>query len=679
MKNYLTICLSVAISFSAAISATAARQNVQTFLRTDLRTNEFITTSDALSLTRADAGSEVVKVSPTIINAPGDNVNSVWCVRIVDGWIETYGMEDWGDGDEFAFYVPQGTYDFFAYGYTEDGAGTIMLTRENVVVDESFSTITFDTADAVYSTAVEYYGPSGEALTLQNGDSPGNCYRIDNFNCILYYNTLFFFANTAYFNQIHRTVKSNFTSGKFGFASMDFAASKEGMLNMVVPISFTEDEIIVGKSNWQTGQIKVAQTPVNIRKEEIDEAEGADPKDAYTMASFMILQNGNWFLSTGWGVFGEGYDASKVGIWEPEGYTGNLEFVVVPRGAVVNGSDSSIDGLPLRRGENGLQQLGVNYGFENDFVFTETSKNYFNNINPRYSGDLADVVYGNCAPTLLTAKYFDRIRFNFLGRYGEAMNIDSWYNWFASELYGEPTYTVSVTLNGDLIINDQEDYGDYEWDQEGDYSITFTTNNVLVDGEIEGYTQGVLNFDTDTFNEIIPSVTVLSLMDNGVISDHFASTEEAVIGLYAAGLKFNVSEYHGDIYYSVENPEEVTVEYAPYGSDDFVALETEECAEDFFSPGYGAYYEASLSDIEVTWENGWYDLRLTVTTNEGASQSQVVSPAFFVGKSSAVNNISKENNQKVEYFNLQGQRISNPVKGSLVIKKVGNKSLKIIF
>ena len=662
---YLTCAALLTAGYISADAATGVSRTLQNGRQTD-----FLKVTDAIKIAEPLATRANVKILPKIVNAPGDNVNSVWCVNKVDGKYYLYGMEDWKDGDEFGFFVPEGTYDFFAFGYTNNKEGVIFLTQENVVVDSSFPGIQFNSADAVYSTSISYKTPSGASVLPSV-----NTYRLDNIHMILYNGDFIFFGNNAFFEEAAPFVRSNFTSGKFGYVSLDFAATNEGMLNYVVPVNFTEGEIIAGASNWQTGEIEVAQTPVNIRKQE---AEGDN--DPYTFATYMAIQNGEWILTAGWGIFGEGYDAAKVGLWEPENYEGDIFPVAFPRGAVMKGYDSCINGLPVVRGENSLQQLGVNYAFENATVFGHSEASYYN-ANPRYSGNMMDVVYGNCAPSLFTAKYWDRVRFNFVGRYGEAMNIDSWYDYFSAENF-QPTYTVTMWLNGDMLINDQVDYDDYEWEEEGLYKIEFTTDNVLIDGEVAGSTSGTLIFDTDSFEGIIPSVSVLSLIDksSGKLTDRFSDKANAAVGVYAAGFQFEVSDILNYEDYLLTTPKEVKIEYAPMGSGEYEALEVTEFPDEFFYPGFGAYYEASLADVKLNSDNEWFDLRITVVTEQGASQTQEISPAFLISDTAGIHKVSKESdNSVIEYYNLQGQKISNPAEGEILIRRNGSKTEKVIL
>ena len=52
------------------------------------------------------------------------------------------------------------------------------------------------------------------------------------------------------------------------------------------------------------------------------------------------------------------------------------------------------------------------------------------------------------------------------------------------------------------------------------------------------------------------------------------------------------------------------------------------------------------------------------------------------GLSSAINSVADDTvdaDAPVEYFNLQGIRVANPSKGSLVIRRQGTKVTKVIF
>ena len=57
-------------------------------------------------------------------------------------------------------------------------------------------------------------------------------------------------------------------------------------------------------------------------------------------------------------------------------------------------------------------------------------------------------------------------------------------------------------------------------------------------------------------------------------------------------------------------------------------------------PAFGAYYHASLDKVRVKSENGWYDLRVTLTDGNGNSQIQTISPAFKIERSSSLDDIS---------------------------------------
>ena len=663
LSNYLAATLFVIASGSAV-----ANEHSEDFIKV----NPEIMIQPSVG-TRANTN---IKINPKIVNAPGDDVNSVWFITKIDGKYNVYGMEDWKDGDEFAFYVPEGVYDCFAFGLTEDQQEVIFITKENVTIDNDFEGIVFNSADAVYSTSLSYLTPSGGPIILQKGKENQNTYRFDNIHLIFYEGVFLMFGNTGYFDEINLSVRSNFTSGKFSYAEAGFAANKEGMLQYIVPINFTEGEIIAGASNWQTGEINVAETPANFYYDSI----ATEDELPYTFASYGILQNNSWILNAGWGIFGEGYDARKLGFWSPENYDGELEMYAIPRGAVVKGYDSCINGLPVKRGENGLIQLGQNHLFDNYLVFSHYDTS-FDNINLLYTGPLTDYQFGNCAPSLMTAKLWDRIDFNFAGRYCEAMNIDSWYNVF-SMTDNFLTYEVKLTLNGNVITTDPIDYMDYEWEDEGLFTVEVTTDNILIDGEFPGVTTGTLTFDTESYGNVIPSVSVVSFFNatTGEITDRFASASEGVLGLYAAGFEFEVSKVTNFENYLLTVPEEVTVEYAPMGSGDYEELDVTELPEEFCSPGFGAYYEASLSGVKKTAPSGWYDLRITVTTENGASQTQEISPAFRILTDSGVKTVgSGKNDADVYYYNMQGQKVQNPSEGQLLIRRHGNKAEKVIF
>lgn len=122
------------------------------------------------------------------------------------------------------------------------------------------------------------------------------------------------------------------------------------------------------------------------------------------------------------------------------------------------------------------------------------------------------------------------------------------------------------------------------------------------------------------------------------------------------------------------------VEYAPTGSENWQPLAmAEEVSER--SPAYGNHYSANLSQISTSSDNGWYDLRITLTTPAGNSQRQTLSPAFNIADMAGVDtaSLSNRDDAHVSYFDLQGRPLTRPSSGQIVIRVSESGASKIRF
>ena len=646
--------------------------------------NSFIL-SEGLTSHRAPA-MDPITVNITVASSPGEQILGIGAVSYNNGKLESF----MADADRYGYImdVTPGTYDFYLYGFASNYEGIIFLTQENIEINPDNNSMSFNTADAVNRIDINLTGPSGEAFVLYGGSETPNCTAANNTDLIIYDNQVVFYSHNSFERNYFNYIKSNSTSGKFNYTTMAFRGSKEGMMCMVLPFDFSKSEMTTDPSNWQTHTETFAPTPLNIIFEEIKQMMGVPPEEgAFTCTQYAIEENGLNFGTVGSGVYGVGYDAGTVGIWEPDGYTGPMSFVCFPVGDVFTGTDSAVVSLPLKRGKNGLEQIGLNYAFAH---LTAYSSDFFGfgPSNPFYT----DVPYtkelGNCAPVLsvcpLDRRGFEYPTFNLVGRYGEIFNIDSW-NMYDNvepegiEFFGGPTNNITVYFDGEFVTDFRNDYPyQIDWSRNGQYKIEFVTNNILVDGELNGHTTGTLIFDKPAYNATLPSVNALNFRkkSSGEITDHLYR-DDAMICMYAADM---ISYIYDGSYLFFDKPESILVEYSPSNSGMWEEISMTEDPEKFFSPGFGAYYEGDLAGVTTPSDSGWYDLRISVLGSNGASLVQEISPAFNLSSDSGIGHMNVSNSSNnVEYYNLQGQRINNPSKGQLVIRKSGSKTEKIIF
>ncbi len=110
----------------------------------------------------------------------------------------------------------------------------------------------------------------------------------------------------------------------------------------------------------------------------------------------------------------------------------------------------------------------------------------------------------------------------------------------------------------------------------------------------------------------------------------FSTADEGNVRIAAGDFKSNPD----DIYFDYVEGNSVEFSYSVHGENDWKSLEITENPEYFTLPGYGNYYEAWLSEVNVPQENSWFDVKLVSTDPSGNSQEQIISPAFKIEQKS---------------------------------------------
>ena len=68
---------------------------------------------------------------------------------------------------------------------------------------------------------------------------------------------------------------------------------------------------------------------------------------------------------------------------------------------------------------------------------------------------------------------------------------------------------------------------------------------------------------------------------------------------------------------------------APNGTQQYSEVEMS-AKNDKYVECYGYLWEGALKEITTKSDNGWFDLRVTLTDKAGNSQVQTIAPAFFI-------------------------------------------------
>lgn len=326
-------------------------------------------------------------------------------------------------------------------------------------------------------------------------------------------------------------------------------------------------------------------------------------------------------------------------------------------------------------------------------------------VNPKFSFEDFDALkFGNSVPIcVVTAETIDweEPPFSypsssvFIGNEGEDRVID---NWLA---------TVDVKENDDVLIKNASINDFISWCMERgenngssvNLTYVFHDYNVEIDGlpgsntcemEISKIGQGIS----------IPTVQRLSFIDRkGQPAVRFKSADDGIIRLTGGAFTrhgYSVESEYGPISgdYITYSDVDLTVEYAPYGSESFKELDMTEISDRSVMPGYGAYWEGCMDQINTKSENGWFDLRITLRDGCGNIQRQILSPCFYIDNLAGIQNISDgsglfnivndriyaANGELAEVYNLQGVKIENVNLGSgLYIALYNGVSRKIVI
>lgn len=294
-------------------------------------------------------------------------------------------------------------------------------------------------------------------------------------------------------------------------------------------------------------------------------------------------------------------------------------------------------------------------------------------------------VFGDNAPVVVFLRPTKSVAYDFVGRYGELRTID-YLN-----------HKLSVKCDGEEVCNSYWDLDSFGFSEQaglrGPWTYVITDENLEVDG-LQARTECVQSFVAAAPGGPTPTVMQMQVHGvNGEVTDRLSESEDGTL-CFAAGsftLKTNTTTWAR--WYEYSPLTEVKLEYAPYGTDSFEALEVKESTEDLFLPGYGAFYKVDLGQVGRTSGNKWYDVRISISDGEGNTQVQTVSPAFRIEKLSSVGSVSEDGYREVWYsgssivapagsriYNVSGAEVSgdNPLPGVYIVVVNDDEAIKLI-
>ena len=209
-------------------------------------------------------------------------------------------------------------------------------------------------------------------------------------------------------------------------------------------------------------------------------------------------------------------------------------------------------------------------------------------------------------------------------------------------------------------------------------TLSMTNRNFMVD-DIEGFNDMVIEFDQNKEDHYSPMLTALQFRRaDGFVTNRFDNANNGTMSIMCGD--FN-EQINADNYYWFEYGDcDVTVEYAPNGTDYFLPIAMTKDDSKFHMPKYGAYYSASLDAFTEHSINGWYDLRITLKDAAGNYQQQVISPAVRIGDGtpSSIKAIESDTATEVARYTIDGRIISAPQPGVNIVKMSDGSVKKVL-
>lgn len=245
-----------------------------------------------------------------------------------------------------------------------------------------------------------------------------------------------------------------------------------------------------------------------------------------------------------------------------------------------------------------------------------------------------------------------------------------------SELIGAnnfASYATMTTLDSDKVWNDPDRTDKSRVEVQAEFSCQ------IIDG-LMGKTEAYMYWDENNEDCYPPMLTMLQFRDaaTDVVTDRFGKASDAKVLL--SGNDFNVRILNEDTYPMVlfdEAPAEMKLEWRATGAaEDAEWNELELTDLNSSERGFGNMYEASLGSVDGTSSTGWFDVKISMVDEAGNNMWQTVSPAFKIMNSVSVNEINCDT-KRLEYYDMQGNRVKNPCSGVYIVRS-GDKVYKKI-
>lgn len=569
-------------------------------------------------------------------------------------------------GHQIQISLPKGKYDFFAWLITNDDNDIYLLTKSDVDVDEN-TTFTLSTRYANYSSSNIFHTPGLEDTHFCTTAKNTNLQDRNN-------RTIISLSRWSMYDNFHKNFFFNEETSPFKITQLSFSTTSAGMMYTLVPINPAKEESGPASDDdgWVVKSYSFAEQPALRKWIEIYSIVTGHEYQTNNMGGGYFFDND--ILTWGASLGGWYLNSTDVMFWEPKDYDGRYKIMFKLVSPYTSGNNYSIITLPQELKDGHFVQYGTNLttncwnGKYAEWVWV--SGGYpFPDRNPFFSGIFEDVKFGNCVPLLVNTPYSGLYwgealssfaGMSFVGRYGEDMTVLTEYETDDSQVtmseyhdeFEEYLTNVVAILDGDTVCRKRSEYvSRNSWlHYDGKWKVIYKNDHILVDDEIEGSINAVVEYDSSDGNRTVPSATSLQFRNiENEVTDRFVNAADGII------------QFTGSTAYTYDPLTEVKAEWSVYGSDDFFEIPIQEIDDLYFAEGYGQFFRGSLECVNLPSDNNWYDLRLTVRNERGAYQTQTISPAFKIETPSSVLNIKDESSNAVpvELWSLAGTKVAN--------------------
>lgn len=296
-------------------------------------------------------------------------------------------------------------------------------------------------------------------------------------------------------------------------------------------------------------------------------------------------------------------------------------------------------------------------------AYENPANNYFTFPRDNFSGSIGDnvpltmmVMHSVDANGSRSVQYAPSI----LGRYGEQIESSASRLDARISLEGKTVFEGPVSaINGWAVEFASDNH------QKGNVTGQFVNSNIKVDG-IPGVSTVTVNYNENRNDVCAPSAQMMSFTDaQGMPKNKFSATDDINVRISGGDPNGNGRTY------SYMDARSFNLAYAPYATDRYTDAPLS-VIRNATSSQNQTVYGATLSNITEKSSNGWYDVKISITDQEGNTSVQTISPAFKIEDNSGIDDIEASQRKamsyrdgmlfvsdcdKVEIYGLDGRRI----------------------